>query len=380
MIISSPLDFRAAAKRRLPRFLFDYIDGGANEELSLRRNSSDLAAVWLNQRVMSGVDSPKLETRLLGAKHAMPIVLGPVGLSGMFARRGEAQAARAARQAGIPFCLSTVSVCSIEEVHAAGSSLWFQLYILRDRQFMKDLIARVQQAGCNTLVLTVDMPVPGARYRDYKSGMRGPRAPLRRYLQSIGSPRWTWDVALRGRPLSLGNVSGVLGDSTGLEDYMGWLAANFDPALRWSDLEWIRQHWSGSIVIKGILHPDDAKLAMTLGADALVVSNHGGRQLEGAPSPARMLGSIANAVGDRILVLADSGIRSGVDVIKMMALGAKGVLIGRLWAYALAAQGEAGVIQLLRLIEAEMRVTMTLAGITDINSINPSVLAETGWT
>ena len=379
MIISSPLDFRAAAKRKLPRFLFDYIDGGANQELTLRRNTDDLASVWLNQRVMSGTDAPKLETRLLGAQHAMPIVLGPVGLSGMFARRGEAQAARAARQAGIPFCLSTVSVCSIEEVQAAGSSLWFQLYILRDRHFMKDLIARIQQAGCNTLVLTVDMPVPGARYRDYKSGMRGPRAPLRRYLQSIRHPRWTWDVALRGRPLSLGNLRGVLGASTGLEDYMGWLAANFDPALRWSDLEWLRQHWGGSIVIKGILHPDDARMAMSLGADALVVSNHGGRQLDGALSPARTLSSIANAVGEQILVLADSGIRSGVDVIKMLTLGAKGVLIGRLWAYALAARGEAGVTRLLRLIEAEMRVTMTLAGITDVNSINPSVLAETGW-
>lgn len=294
----------------------------------------------------------------------------------MFRRRGETQAAKAARTAGIPFCLSTVSLCSLDEVaRAAGSSnLWFQLYVMRDRAFMRDLLATAREVGVNTLVFTVDMPVPGARYRDAHSGMSGPRASLRRVLQALGKPGWAWDVGLRGRPHQLGNLKPVLGTASGLRDYMGWLGSNFDPTILWKDLDWIRAEWAGPLIIKGILDPEDALAAADLGADGLVVSNHGGRQLDGALSSVRALPAIVDAVGDQLTVLADSGIRSGLDVVRLRALGAKGVLLGRIWLYALAAQGEAGVTQLLDLISQEMRVAMTLTGARRIDDLDRSKL------
>ena len=375
MIATSTLDFRDAARRRLPRFLFDYIDGGAGDEATLRRNVADLSTLAVRQRVLKDVGGVDLTTSLFGRSLAAPIVLGPVGLSGMYARRGEAQAARVATERGLPFCLSTVSVCGLEEVAAASAApIWFQLYVIRDRGFMRDLIARAKQAGASALVFTVDMPVPGARRRDAHSGLSGPHAAWRRYLQVAGKPAWAWNVGLHGRPHQLGNIAPVLGQASGLEDFMGWLGANFDPSVQWRDLEWIREAWDGPLIIKGILDPDDARDAVRLGADGLVVSNHGGRQLDGALSTARALPSIAEAVGDKLTVLADSGVRSGLDVVRMLALGAKGVLLGRAWVYALAAAGGGGVGQLLDMMTAEMRTTLALAGVTTIADIDRGLL------
>lgn len=377
MIVSSTTDFREAARRKLPRFLFDYIDGGAYAERTLGRNVSDLADIALRQRVLKDVSAGDPSATLFGVKQALPVALAPVGLTGMYARRGEVQAARAAAKKGVPFCLSTVSVCDVDEVSKASSApIWFQLYVLRDRAFMRDLLARASAAGATALVFTVDMPVPGARYRDAHSGMSGPNAAARRMVQAMFKPQWAWDVGLMGRPHTLGNVAPVLGANSGLEDFMGWLGANFDPSIQWKDLEWIRDLWKGPLIIKGVLDPEDAKAAADIGADGVVVSNHGGRQLDGVLSSARALPAIAEAVGDRLTVLADSGVRSGLDVVRMLALGAKGVLLGRAFVYALASRGEAGVTQLLDLIEKEMRVAMALTGVRDVASIDRSILAE----
>ena len=377
MIVSSTTDFREAARRKLPRFLFDYIDGGAYAERTLGRNISDLADIALRQRVLKDVSAGDPSTTLFGVKQALPVALAPVGLTGMYARRGECQAARAAARKGVPFCLSTVSVCDVDEVSKASSApIWFQLYVLRDRAFMRDLLIRARDAGATALVFTVDMPVPGARYRDAHSGMSGPNVAARRMVQAMFKPQWAWDVGVMGRPHTLGNVAPVLGDNSGLEDFMGWLGASFDPSIQWKDLEWIRDLWKGPLIIKGVLDPEDAKAAADIGADGVVVSNHGGRQLDGVLSSARALPAIADAVGDPQTVLADSGVRSGLDVVRMLALGAKGVLLGRAAVYALAARGEAGVTQLLDLIEKEMRVAMALTGVRDVASIDRSILAE----
>ena len=373
MLISSPLDFREAARRRLPRFLFDYADGGAYSEHTLQRNVADLGTIALRQRVLQGVGQVDLSTTLFGSALTLPIILGPVGIAGMYHRRGETQAAEAAKAAGIPFTLSTVSLCSLAEVVAkAGCEhLWFQLYVIKDRAFMRDLLATAAATGVRTLVFTVDMPVPGARYRDAHSGMSGPRAPLRRMLQALTKPAWAWDVGIRGRPHRLGNLEPVLGKASGLKDYMGWLGANFDPTIAWKDLDWIRTDWRGTLIIKGVLDPQDARAAADIGADGIVVSNHGGRQLDGVLSSARALPAIAETVGDRLTVLADSGVRSGLDVVRMLALGARSVLLGRSWVFALAAGGHAGITQMLELMSKEMTVAMTLTGarrLTDLKS------------
>jgi L-lactate dehydrogenase (cytochrome) len=375
MAIASAADFRTAAKRRLPRFLFDYIDGAAYDEVTAGRNVSDLADVALRQRVLVDVSDIDLSTTLLGRRQSLPIALGPVGLSGMYARRGEAQAARAAAAKGIPACLSSLSVCAIREVAAASPDpIWFQLYMIRDHGFMAELLARAKEAGCAALVFTVDLPMPGARYRDVHSGMSGPYARWRRLAQALAHPRWAWDVGLRGRPHSLGNFAPVLGKEGGLDDYVGWIGRNFDPSLTWRDVDWIRSRWDGPLIIKGILDAEDARRAVEVAADAIVVSNHGGRQLDGVLSTARALPAIANAVGGDTIVLADGGIRSGLDVVRMLALGAGGVLLGRAWAFALAAQGGAGVARLLDIFEAEMRVAMALTGVTRISQIDRSIL------
>lgn len=376
MIISSPLDFREAARRRVPRFLFDYADGGANAEQTLRRNVADLSEVALRQRVLRDVADIDVSTELFGRRRPLPVALGPIGIGGMYARRGETQAARAANARGLPFTLSTVGLCSMAEVRAATDGpLWFQLYVIRDRGFMRDLLATAKSAGAEALVFTVDMPVPGARYRDAHAGMSGPNGPLRRALQAIGKPRWAWDVGVRGRPHRLGNLVPVLGRDSGMNDYIGWLGANFDPSIAWADLDWIRAAWDGPLIIKGILDPDDARAAVDIGADGIVVSNHGGRQLDGVLSTACALPAIADAVRGKTTVLADSGIRSGLDVVRMLALGAEGVLLGRAWLYALAAEGEAGVIRLLDLFEKEIRVAMALTGARSIAEIDRSILA-----
>jgi L-lactate dehydrogenase (cytochrome) len=273
--------------------------------------------------------------------------------------------------------MSTVSVCPIEEVvPAIKRPMWFQLYVLKDRGFMRNALERAQAAGVSTLVFTVDMPVPGARYRDAHSGMSGPNAALRRYWQAVTHPTWSWDVGLNGRPHDLGNVSAYRGKPTGLEDYIGWLGANFDPSISWKDLEWIREFWKGPMVIKGILDPEDARDAVRFGADGIVVSNHGGRQLDGVLSSARALPMIADAVKGELAILSDSGIRNGLDVVRMLALGADSVLLGRAFIYALATAGEAGVANLLDLIEKEMRVAMTLTGAKSISEISSDLLVK----
>ncbi|WP_419710920.1 FMN-dependent L-lactate dehydrogenase LldD [Pseudomonas sp. NFX224] len=377
MIISSASDYREAARRKLPRFLFDYIDGGAYAEHTLRANSADLSGISLRQRILKNVETLSLETTLFDQPLAMPIILAPVGLTGMFARRGEVQAVKAAQNKGIPLCLSTVSVCSIEEVVAQSEqAIWFQLYVLKDRGFMRNALERAKAAGVKNLVFTVDMPTPGARYRDAHSGMSGPFASSRRMLQAMTRPDWALNVGLMGRPHDLGNISKYLGKAVTLEDYMGWLANNFDPSISWSDLEWIRDFWKGPMIIKGILDPQDAKDAVSFGADGIVVSNHGGRQLDGVLSTTKALPPIKQAIGDDLTVLVDSGIRSGLDVVRMLALGAKGVLLGRSMAYALAADGQRGVENMLDIFAREMRVAMTLTGVTSIGQIDQSTLVD----
>ncbi|MFD1613191.1 FMN-dependent L-lactate dehydrogenase LldD [Sphingomonas tabacisoli] len=377
---ASALDYRELARRRLPHFLFEYIDGGSYAEVTLRRNTADLEAIALRQRVLRDVSAIDLSTELFGRKMAMPVALAPIGLAGMNARRGEVQAAKAAQAAGVPFCLSTVSACPLGEVAKAVSDpLWFQLYMIRDRGFMRELLASARELDCSTLVFTVDMPVPGSRYRDTRSGLAG--APglaggLRRLLQGALRPDWAWDVGVRGRPHQLGNVAPVLGKNTGLEDFFAWMRDNFDPTVSWRDLDFIRSEWTGPLVIKGILDAEDAREAAALGADGLVVSNHGGRQLDGVPSTARALPPIAEAVGERLTVLADGGVRSGLDVVRMLALGARGVLLGRAWAYALAGAGERGVAHMLQLVAAEMKVAMALTGATSVEAIDGSILVN----
>lgn len=380
MKAASTLDYRELARRRLPKFLFEYIDGGSYAELTLRRNVADLEKIALRQRVLRNVSSLDLSTTLFGQTLALPLALAPIGLAGLNARRGEVQAARAAEQSGVPFCLSTVSACTLAEV-AKGTArpFWFQLYMIRDRAFMRDLLQQARDVRCSALVFTVDMPVPGSRYRDYRSGLAG--APgllggLRRFWQGAMRPRWAWDVGICGRPHSLGNVAPVLGKSTGLEDFFAWMRNNFDSTVTWRDLEFIRSEWRGPLIVKGILDVEDAVAAQSLGADGIVVSNHGGRQLDGVLSTARALPPIVDKLGLSLPVLVDGGIRSGLDVIRMLALGARGVLLGRVWAYAHAAAGYDGVVHLLKLIEAEMRVAMALTGVTRIDAIDRTILAD----
>lgn len=377
MIIASGGDYRKAARRRLPRFLFDYIDGGAYAEHTLERNVADLSEVALRQRVLKDMSQMDISTEIFGEKLSMPLALSPVGLTGMYARRGEVQAARAADKKGIPFTLSSVSVCPIEEVvPAINRPMWFQLYVLKDRGFMQNVLERAKAQGVSTLVFTVDMPTPGARYRDMHSGMSGPNAAMRRYLQSVWHPHWALDVGLLGRPHDLGNISRYLGKNIGLQDYIGYLSANFDPSISWKDLEWIRDFWEGPMVIKGVLDVADAKDAVSFGADGIVVSNHGGRQLDGVLSSARALPAISNAVKGDIKILVDSGIRSGLDAVRMLALGADLCMIGRAFVYALAADGETGVANLLDIMQKEIRVAMTLTGAPSIKDVNRDCLVD----
>ncbi|MRW92078.1 FMN-dependent L-lactate dehydrogenase LldD [Duganella sp. FT80W] len=376
MIISSATDFREAARRKVPPFLFHYLDGGAGAEQTLRNNVDDLQRINLRQRVLLGSEQLDLSTQWFGKEYGLPVALAPVGLTGMYARRGEVQAARAASGRNIPFIQSTVSVCPLAEVaQSIDKPIWFQLYVLKDRAFMRDVLQRAKALGATTLVFTVDMPVPGARYRDAHSGMSGPNGPLRRMLQACVHPSWAWDVGLFGRPHDLGNISAYRGEATGLADYIGWLGANFDPGIGWADLQWIRDEWQGPMVIKGILEADDARAALSFGADGIVVSNHGGRQLDGALSTARALPAIAEAVKGKMTIFADGGVRTGADVFKLLALGADGVLLGRAFVYALAAQGQAGVEKLLAILEKDIRTNMVLTGVKSVKEIGPHLLA-----
>lgn len=368
---ASVSDYRALAKARLPHFLFEYLDGGSYDEVTLRANVEDLRMIPLRQRVLRDVSAIDLKTSLFGHGWALPLGLGPVGLAGLYARRGEVQAARAAASANVPFALSTVSGCSLREVAASGHVPWFQLYFVKDRGFVAAMIETAKELCSGALILTVDLAVPGSRYRDYRAAGRGPR----RMAHLFARPEWLWDVGIRGRPISLGNLEPIVGRRAPLSDFQAWIHANFDPSVGWKDVEWVRKQWNGPLIIKGILDADDARLAVKSGADAIVVSNHGGRQLDGALSTARALPPIAEAIGTKMPVIVDGGIRSGLDVVRMLALGADFVLLGRAWAYALAADGGAGVAHVLQLIEAEMRVAMALTGCTRIGEVDRSILA-----
>lgn len=373
-VIVSISDFREAARRRVPPFLFDYVDGGSFAEITMARNVTELENISLRQRVLRDVSTLDLSTELFGQKLAMPVALAPVGFAGLLARRGECQAVRAADAAGVPFTLSTVSACSVEEVaQAASKPFWFQLYMLKDRGFMREMLAQAAEAGCSALLATVDLPVTGTRYRDMRSGQVGGTAWTRGW-QALTRPRWLWDVAIRGRPLTLGNVARQM-ERGALDDAFSWISANFDPTVSWRDLDFIRSEWRGPLVLKGILDVEDAKEAAQLSMDGIVVSNHGGRQLDGALSTARALPPIADAVADSLTVMADGGVRSGIDVVRLLALGAKCVMLGRPYAWALAVGGQTGVARALAIIEEEMRIAMALTGVTSLREIDRTLIA-----
>ncbi|MFO0696057.1 MAG: L-lactate dehydrogenase [Polyangiales bacterium] len=377
-------DYRERARAKLPRQLFDYIDGGAYDEATMRANVADLRDVLLRQRVLRDVSQLSLGTTVLGEELSMPLVLAPVGLAGMFAPRAEVQAARAAEQAGIRFCESTVSICSLEEVRAATTApFWFQLYVMRDRGYAKELMQRAVAAGCTTLLLTVDLAVVGARYRDTRNGMTEALSlagSLRRALDLASHPAWIRETALGGRPLVFGNLTKAVPGARNPTDFRKWVDGQFDPAVTWKDIEWVRASFPGKVVLKGILDADDAREAVAVGADGVVVSNHGGRQLDAVPSTTRALPPVVDAVGERIPVLVDGGIRSGLDVVKALALGAKACLVGRPWAYAVAARGEAGVAHILSIVKKEMEVAMALTGVTDVRALGPDALFRPGTT
>lgn len=373
-------DYRLRAKRRLPAFLYDYIEGGANDEDTSAANVSDFRNYRLKQRVMRNVDNVDTRTTLAGHSASMPLALAPVGMAGMFARRGEVQGARAAQRAGIPFTTSTVGICPVEEVAAAiRQPFWFQLYMLRDRDLILKLLARAQAAGCDTLAFTVDLPVAGMRLRDFRNGMLGGGIPgkLSQLAQIVTSPLWAVDVGLRGKPHNFGNLREVVPDPDDLDAYKAFIDAQFDPTVTWEDIGWLRSVWEGKILIKGVLEPDDALAAIDQGADGVIVSNHGGRQLDGVASSISKLAGVAEAVGDRTEVYLDGGVRSGIDVVKAIALGARGVLIGRPWVYAIAGGGEAGLVDLLDVFRREIATAMALMGVNSIDEITPDLIEMT---
>ncbi|MCW8864330.1 MAG: L-lactate dehydrogenase [Colwellia sp.] len=381
--VANTEDFRLLAKKRLPRQLFDYIDGGSYQEISLNNNLSAFSNIHLRQRILRDVSKIDLSCQLFNKKHHMPLILAPIGLAGCYARRGEQQVLAAASLANVPFCLSTVGICSIEELRAnSNNAFWFQLYVIRDRSYALKLLARAKQAGCETLVLTVDLPVLGERYRDIRNGLSASKAStsliskLKRGLDIASHPRWLWDVAIQGKPLTFGNLTEAVPDASSLDDFKGWVDSQFDASMTWEDIDWLRNNWSGNLVIKGILDSEDANSAVKIGADAIVISNHGGRQLDSAPATLSVLPEIVQTVDQRCKIIIDGGIRSGLDIVKAIALGADACMLGRAWAYALAANGEQGVSQLLTIFENEMRVAMALTGVTKVDDISLDIISK----
>ncbi|HEY8002743.1 MAG TPA: L-lactate dehydrogenase [Phenylobacterium sp.] len=377
MRAASVSDYRELARRRLPNIFFEYIDGGSYAEATLARNVADIEAIALRQRVMRDMSKLDMSVTTLGQSFAMPVGLAPVGMAGMYARRGEAQAARAAAGAGVPFCLSAMGVCGAAEVAATGVAPWFQLYMLKDRGYMRELLAEVKALGCPVLVFTVDLPVPGARYRDIRSGFTGSSGlagALNTAWNGMTHPAWLWDVGLNGKPHTLGSVAGALQTGKRVTDFLSWVARNFDRTVTWKDMDWVRETWDGPIVVKGVLDVADAKDAVKAGAQGLVVSNHGGRQLDGVKSSIAALPRIAQAVGSDLEVYMDGGIRSGLDVLKAMSLGARACFVGRAWAYALGAGGEAAVARMLATLRSELSVAMVLTGCANVRDAGRGLL------
>ena len=373
----STADYRRRARRRLPRFLFDYVDGGANDEATMAFNVSAFERLRLKQFVMRDVSDIETSRTLLGQESRMPIALAPVGMAGMMARRGEVQGAKAALRAGVPFSASTVGICPVEEIQAATKSpFWFQLYMLRDRDFILSLLDRARKAGCETLVFTIDLPIAGMRLRDFRNGMLGGGTigRISQALQLASSPFWLYDVGLKGRPHSFGNLREKVADAEDLEAYKAFVDSQFDPTVTWKDIAWLRESWDGKILLKGIMEVEDARAAADVGVDGLVVSNHGGRQLDGIAASIRKLPGIADAVGERLEVFVDGGVRSGIDVVKALALGARGVLIGRPWIWAVASRGEEGVVNLLDIFQKEIATAMALMGVTRVDDITRDLL------
>jgi L-lactate dehydrogenase (cytochrome) len=368
-------DLRKLARRRVPRGIFDYADGGAYEEVTIRRNAADLDAMTFRQRVMVDVANVSLATKMLGSPVSMPLAIGPTGLAGLFHADGEILGARAAAACGIPFCLSTMSICSIEDVRAATQQpFWFQQYLMRDRGFNQELIDRAAAAQCSALMLTLDLQVLGERRRDPRNGLTiPPRLSLRNACDFASHPLWVARV-LFGKHRTFGNLVGHIGGASGISTLAEWTQTQFDASANWRDVEWVRSRWPGKLVMKGLLDAEDARYAVAAGADAIVVSNHGGRQLDGAPSSISVLPEIVEAVGGRCEVYFDGGIRSGQDIAKALALGASGTLIGKSFLYALAAAGEAGVSKAIEIMRSELRVTMALTGTTSIDAMGPHIL------
>ena len=368
-------DLRAMAQKRVARAIFDYVDRGSYAEFTLRANRADLESLALRQRVGIDVDRRSIRATMIGEPVTMPVALAPVGLTGLNWADGEILACRAAQRFGVPFTLSTMSICSIEDVaEAVKKPFWFQLYVMRDRGFAASLIERAKAAGCSALVLTLDLQIQGQRHRDLKNGLTvPPRLTMSSAFDILLKPGWALNV-LRGKRKSFGNLEGRIPDAKSLTTLSQWVAGQFDPTLSWKDVEWVKKLWGGKLVLKGILDAEDAKVALGCGIDAIVVSNHGGRQLDGAISSIRALPEVVEAVQGKTEVWVDGGIRSGQDVLKALALGADATMIGRAFAYGLGAMGEAGVTRALEIIRAELDVSMALCGLRDVKDASPAIL------
>jgi L-lactate dehydrogenase (cytochrome) len=374
-VITCIEDLRRLARRRVPRMFYDYADGGSWTEGTYRANQADFERILLRQRVAIDISRRSTRTRMAGVEVAMPVAIAPTGLTGMYRADGEILAARACQRFGVPFTLSTMSICSIEDVAAHTTApFWFQLYVMRDRDFMGRLIDRVKAARCGALMVTLDVHILGQRHKDLRNGLSAPPRPtLANLLEMLTKPRWGLGM-LGTRRRGFGNVLGHVQGVTDMGSLSAWTSQQFDPTVTWADLEWIKARWGGRLILKGIMDAEDARIAAGCGADALVVSNHGGRQLDGAPSSISALPAIAEAVGSRIEVWMDGGIRSGQDVLKAIALGARGTLIGRPYLYGLGALGEAGVTRCLEIIQRELELTMAFCGRTDICDVDRGIL------
>jgi L-lactate dehydrogenase (cytochrome) len=371
-------DLRERARRNVPKMFFDYADAGSYNQETLRANRADFEKIKLRQRILRDVDQRSTATTILGEPVPMPLALGPIGLGGMMHGDGEIMACRAAQAAGIPYTLSTMSINSIEDVAAAvDKPFWFQLYVMRDRGFIRELIQRAAAAKCSALMLTVDLQVLGQRHVDVRNGLTvPPEIKLKNVLDIMTKPAWAWSI-LKGKSRTFGNLSGHVKDTTNINSLAAWTASQFDPTLNWKDVEWVKSLWPGKLILKGILDVDDAKIAVTTGADAISVSNHGGRQLDGAPSAISALPRVVDAVGSEIEVMFDSGVRTGSDMMRALALGARSCIVGRSYIYGLGAGGQAGVANAIEILRKEFDVTMALCGVKSIAEINREMLADT---